>query len=145
MLKISSNKSCLELNFVQKRQWANLQRNLFHKAGYILIMKYVKMIVKCKKTKSVQLGILSHSFGVSRLFFRFSYFAAFRAKEKSKDFLVYFFAALIKHKIHMKYEKCIVSVSYFVVCFIKTFAKYPQNAKYKKCIAGLTGKVKYCP
>ncbi len=55
-------------------------------------------------------------------------------REKSKDFVVYFFAALIKHKIHVKYEKCIVSVSYFVACF----AKYPQNAKYEKCIASLT-------
>ncbi len=36
--------------------------------------------------------------------------------EKSKDFVVYSFAALIKHKIHMKYEKCIASVLYFVVC-----------------------------
>ncbi len=25
-------------------------------------------------------------------------------REKSKDFVVYFFAALIKYKIHMKYE-----------------------------------------
>ncbi len=35
----------------------------------------------------------------------------------------------------MKYKKCIVSVSYFVMCFAKTFAKYPQNVKYEKCIA----------
>ncbi len=37
----------------------------------------------------------------------------------SKDFVVYFFAALIKHEIRLKYEKCIESVSYFVVCFAK--------------------------
>ncbi len=44
--------------------------------------------------------------------------------EKSKDFVVYFFAALIKHEICMKYKKCIVNVSYFVVCFAKTFTKW---------------------
>ncbi len=38
----------------------------------------------------------------------------------------------------MKYEKCIVSVLYFVVCFMKTIVKYPRNVKYEKCIAGLT-------
>ncbi len=37
----------------------------------------------------------------------------------------------MKHKICMKYEKCIVSVSYFVVCFAKTLAKC------EKCIAGV--------
>ncbi len=59
-------------------------------------------------------------------------------REKSKDFVVYFFAALMKHKIRVKYKKRIASVPYFVVCFAKTFAKYSQNVKYKKCIAGLT-------
>ncbi len=59
-------------------------------------------------------------------------------RKKSKDFSVYFFPALIKHEIRMKYEKCIVSVMYFVVCFAKTFAKYSRNAKYEKCIASLT-------
>ncbi len=39
--------------------------------------------------------------------------------KKSKDFAVYFFAALIKHEIRMKCEKCLVSVSYFMVCFTK--------------------------
>ncbi len=53
--------------------------------------------------------------------------------KKSKDFVVYFFAALIKHEICIKYKKCIVRVSYLVVCF----AKYLQNAKYEKCIAHL--------
>ncbi len=41
------------------------------------------------------------------------------SREKSKDFMVYFFVALIKHKIRMKCEKCRVSVRYFVVCFAK--------------------------
>ncbi len=44
-------------------------------------------------------------------------------RKKSKDFVVYFFAALIKHEIRMKYEKCIASVSYFMARFAKTFAK----------------------
>ncbi len=47
--------------------------------------------------------------------------------------MVYFFAGLIKHEIHMKCEKCIVSVSYFVVWF----------AKYEKCVAALPVKQKY--
>ncbi len=47
------------------------------------------------------------------------------------------FVALIKHEICMKYEKCIASVSYFVVCF----AKYLRNAKYEKRVAGLMGKM----
>ncbi len=38
----------------------------------------------------------------------------------------------------MKYEKCVMSVSYFVVCFAKTFVKYPQNVKYEKCTASVT-------
>ncbi len=58
--------------------------------------------------------------------------------EKSEDFVVYFFAALIKHEIRMKYEKWIASISYFVVWFAKTFVKYLQNVKYKKFIACLT-------
>ncbi len=57
--------------------------------------------------------------------------------ENLKDFLVYFFAALIKHEICLQCEKCIVSVSHFVVCFAKTFTKYLQNVKYEKCIASL--------
>ncbi len=36
----------------------------------------------------------------------------------------------------MKYEKCIVSVLYFVTCFAKTFVKYLRNVKYEKCLAG---------
>ncbi len=47
--------------------------------------------------------------------------------EKLKDFVVYFFTVLIKHEICMKYEKCMVNVSYFVVYFTKTFAKYAQT------------------
>ncbi len=56
--------------------------------------------------------------------------------EKSKDFVVYFFVALIKHEIRMQCEKCIVSVSYFVV-FCE---KQSRNAKCEKCVAGLTGR-----
>ncbi len=55
--------------------------------------------------------------------------------------MVYFFTALIKHEIRMKYEKCIASVSYFVVYF----AKLLRNANYEKYIASLrrdvTGKI----
>ncbi len=99
-----------------------------------------------KRSRNAKSGVSSMVFHVPFFSFRppffcFSPFAAFCARsafaQKSKDFVVYFFTALIKHKIRIKCEKCIVSVSYFVVCFVKTFAKYPQNGKYKKCIAGL--------
>ncbi len=43
----------------------------------------------------------------------------------SRPYVVYFFIALIKHEIRLKYEKCIVSVSHFMVCF----TKYLQNAE----------------
>ncbi len=39
--------------------------------------------------------------------------------ENSKDFMIYFFATLIKHEICMKCKKCMISVSYFVVCIMK--------------------------
>ncbi len=50
--------------------------------------------------------------------FRISH-QGWHTRKNSEDFVVYFFAALIKHEIRMKCEKCIVSVSYFVVCFVK--------------------------
>ncbi len=53
--------------------------------------------------------------------------------ENSKEFVVYFFVALIKHEIRLKCKKGITSVSYFMVCF----AKYPRNAEHEKCTAGL--------
>ncbi len=95
-----------------------------------------------RKTKSVQWGISRHFFRISRPFFSLFTFHSIlhqgrHSLEKSKDLVVYFFAALIKHKIRMKYEKCTASVLYFVVCFVKTFAKYPEKVKYGKCIAGL--------
>ncbi len=103
-------------------------------AGYTLIAKYVKTIAKNEKC------ILSGVFCVTLFVFCAPFFA-FRilcqcrhSSEKSKDFVVYFFAVLIKHEIRIKYEKCIESVSYFVMCFRKTFAKY------EKCIASLTEK-----
>ncbi len=82
---------------------------------------------------------------VYRLVFRVTFFCDLHSffpflrqglhlSEKSEDFVVYFFAAIIKHGTCMIFKKCIESVSYFVVCF----AKYPGNAKYEKCIAGLT-------
>ncbi len=54
------------------------------------------------------------------------------SRRKSKKFVVYYFMALIKHEICMKYEKCIVSVSYFVVCFAKTFAKCEIRKVYSR-------------
>ncbi len=101
------------------------------KAGYTLVTKYAKIGAKCEKWK-VYSGVFCTTFFA----FRISHQGR-HACENSKDFVVYFFAALIKHKIHLECEKCIVSVSHFVACFAKTFAKYLRNAKYKKCIADL--------
>ncbi len=64
------------------------------------------------------------SFFVFRSFFAFRIsLQGWHLREKSKDLVVYFFTALIKHEIHMKYKKCIGSVSYFMVCCVKTSAK----------------------
>ncbi len=77
----------------------------------------------------------------------FSLFAVFRTRvgiraETQKDFVVYFFAALIKHEICLKCEKSIVSVSYFLVFFAKTFVKreiqkvysrFKESTKTKNC------------
>ncbi len=54
------------------------------------------------------------------------------SRKKSKDFAIYFFATLIKHKIRMKGEKCILSVSYFMVCFAKTLAKCKMRKVYSR-------------
>ncbi len=102
------------------------------KARHTLIAKYAKMIEKCNKQK-----VYSGVFRVT--FFRVlhSFFSLFAPESpfarKVKGFRFLSPKSLIKHEIYMKYEKCVVSVSYFMVCFAKTFA----NAKYKKCIAGL--------
>ncbi len=40
---------------------------------------------------------------------------------------LFFRDIFIKHEICMKYEKCLVSVLYFMVCFAKTLAKYPRR------------------
>ncbi len=52
--------------------------------------------------------------------------------ENSKDFVVYFFMALIEREIHMKCEKCMVTVTYFMVCFAKTFAKCKIRKLYSQ-------------
>ncbi len=112
--------------------------SLLRQAGYTLIAKYAKMIVKRKKWKVYRLtGYFASLFSHFAPFFSLFACQSRHSHKKSKDFVVYFFDALIKHKIRVKYEKCIVSVSYLVVWFAKTFAKYPQNVKYKKCIASL--------
>ncbi len=86
---------------------------------------------KMRKTKSVQRGISRQFFHILRPFLRILRQGRLLRK-KSKDFVVYFFAALIKHKICTKCKKCIVSVSYFVVRLAETFAKYPRNSEIRK-------------
>ncbi len=102
-----------------------------------------KMIAKCKKRK-VHSGVFRITFFAfwtpfSLFAFRNISHQSWHMCEKPKDFVVYFYTALIKHKIHIKYEK-LMGVLYFVVCFAKTFVKYLRNAKYEKFIAGLRTK-----
>ncbi len=86
-----------------------------------------------------KLKVYSGVFHVTFFAFRAPFFAfhilrqGWHSRKKSKDFVVYFFMALIKHEIRMKCEKCIVSVSYFLVCFTKTLTKG------EKFIASLMG------
>ncbi len=103
------------------------------KAGYTLIAKYAKMGAKFEKRKLYS-RVSYATFSVFRVpFSLFAFYSISRQGwhlgENLNDFIVYFFAALIKHEIHLKCKKCIVSVSHFVVCFAKTFAKYAQNMK----------------
>ncbi len=98
----------------------------FPLASYTLIAKHAKTIVKYKKQK-----LYNEVFHVTFSAVHSSSHQGQHSHENSKDFVVYFFTALIKHEICMIYKKCIVSVSYFMACFMKTFAKY------EKCIAGL--------
>ncbi len=69
-------------------------------------------------------GCFASLFCVSRPFFavRISHHG-WHSREKSKNFVVDFFAAVMKHVIRVNCEKCIVSVSYFVVCFGKNTRK----------------------
>ncbi len=115
----------------------------FHTRGGILAKRLrpaIHLSQNEKNRKCIAMyfaSLFSHFVPLFLLFAFCSLCARVGIRAKSQiDFVVYFFVALIKHKILMKYEKYIVSVSYFVVCFTKTFAKYPQNAKYEKCIAG---------
>ncbi len=104
------------------------QGGLVHTAGYTLIAKYAKMIAKCKKQNNGVFHIIFFAFCTPFFVFCSILCQVRHLHEKSKDFMVYFFVALIKHEICMKYEKCRMSVSYFVACF----AKYSRNEKYKK-------------
>ncbi len=69
-----------------------------------------------------------HLFFAFCILHRFAPELAFR--KMSKGFINYFFVALTKCEIYnMKYKKCIVSVSYFVVRFAKALVKNRQNVK----------------
>ncbi len=125
---------CLAFSLVcrHKSDKIRLCRSLVRPAT--LIVKFTKRSQNVKNKKC----IAEYFASLFSLFtFRSILCQSRHLREKSKDFVVYFFAALIKHEIRMKYGKCIVSILYFVVCFVKTFAKYPQNAKYGKCVAAL--------
>ncbi len=96
------------------------------------------MSVKCEKWKVYSVVFCDLFFA-----FRSILHQGRHSRENSKDFVVYFFGALIKHEIHMKCEKCIVRVSYFVVFRENIRKKIP--AKYEMCIAGLTKYREYYP
>ncbi len=115
-------------------------RNAKHDGLVIhLLRNNMKMITKCKKWKVYSELFCVTFFAFYATFFAFhilQHFAPGSAfVRKVKGFRGLFSTVLIKHEICMKYEKYIVSVSYFVVCFSKTFVKYLGNVKYKKCMA----------
>ncbi len=90
------------------------------------IARYAKTIAKCEKQKAYGGLFPVILFTFCPLFSLFA-FHSILPRKKLKDFVVYIFAALIKHEIRMKYEKCIASVLYFVEYFAKTFTKYPHR------------------
>ncbi len=74
------------------------------------------MLAKCEK-EEVYIGVFRSTFLHFVSFFRISHFASFCAKNGilancQKDFIFF-----CRFKIWMKYEKCIVDVSYFVVFY----------------------------
>ncbi len=97
------------LGLASSADWPNTSHFESCKVGYTLITKYAKIGPKTEKCLA---GYFVSLF--SRFAFRISRQGRHSCK-KSKDFVVYFFAALIKHEICMKREKCIASVSYFIV------------------------------
>ncbi len=108
--------------------------------GLRLAIYLSRNCMKCSQNvKNVKRSLLLHFFHISHYFCRilhhFTPGAAFL--RNFKGFYCLFSAALMKHEIWMKYEKCIASVSYFVVCFAKTLAKYPPNVEYNKSIDSL--------
>ncbi len=76
------------------------------KAGYTLIVKYAKTIAKNEKCIAVYFTSLFSRFAslFSLFAFRSSSRQGWHLREKSKDFVPYFFAALKRHKIRIKYE-----------------------------------------
>ncbi len=107
------------------------------------------MGTKCKKQKVYSKVFCATFFAFHIPFFAFcisQHFAPGSAFTwKVKGFHGLLFAALIKLETHMKCEKYIGSVSYFVVWFTKTFVKYPRNAKYEKCIAAIKPAIHLSP
>ncbi len=99
-----------DLSFAEKRtQWPaiHLSRN-------------TQKWAQNAKSKKCMVGYFASLFSGFTSLFRFLYFAPGSTfTQKVKGFRGLFFAALIKHKIHIKCEKCIVSVLYFVACFAK--------------------------
>ncbi len=75
---------------------------VYRKAGYTLIAKYVKMDAKNEKFMAVYFMSLFF-FAFHAPFFAFHISCHDRhSQEKSKNFVVYFFTALIKLEIRMK-------------------------------------------
>ncbi len=88
----------------------------FHMTSYTCITKYLKTIAKNKMCIAQQQNVYSAIFHITFFAFRVPFFAfciscqGWHSCKKSKDFVVYFFVALIKYEIHMKYKKCIASL-----------------------------------
>ncbi len=85
---------------------------------------------KIRENNREKQKVYSGIFRITSFAFRAPFFAFLishqgrHSHEKSKDFVIYFLTALIKHEIRMKYEKCFV--------FRDMFHKIPT--KYKKCV-----------
>ncbi len=92
-----------------------------------------------RKMKRIWCGILHHIFAFSTPLLAFCISHHFTSGSaftwNIKEFYIFFFAALTKHKIQMKYEKCIVA---FCFAWYVPWKHSQKNHKCDKSVAGLT-------
>ncbi len=131
-LRISSfcvSFTCVCPTSIQRcRQLADWDWLLDSEASYTLITKHHEILMKCEKWK-----VYSGVFYITSISHQGRHLY-----ETSKDFMAHHFAALMKHEIWMKNDKCIASFSLFAVPFCETVCEIMRNAKNHKCIVSLT-------